>query len=196
MTIRAVAVVAALLAACSAEDGIPEDHGQLEAHVDGDPIAPYHTYHFFVIDPATNEYLYEDELAVDQVVMPVDSRFVTALPAKRPLLVGVYATDANHIVVGAGSVVIALTPKQKTSVQIEVLAHAAGQAGSLDAQLSDAQLPSRVAFAPSPSTNKRAARRSCSAGSPTRPAARRSPTSSQSTSIARSRRCSSSRTAA
>ena len=154
MTIRTVVAVAALVAACSAEDGIPEGHGQLEAHVDGDPIAPYHTYHFFVLDPATNELLYGDELAVDQIVMPVDSRFVTALPANRPLLVGVYATDADSIVVGAGSVVIALAPKQKTSVQIEVLAHAAGQSGSLDAQLSDAQLPSRVAFASSPSTNQ------------------------------------------
>ena len=153
MSIRSAFAVVAALAACTAEDQLPDGYGQLEAHVDGDPIAPYHTYHLYVVDTATTEILYEDSLEVDQVVGPVDSRFTAALPANRPLIVGVVATDANDFEVGGGSVVIQLAPKAKTSIDVQVLAYAAGRSGTLDAKLSDAQLPSRVVFAPQPATN-------------------------------------------
>ena len=147
-------VLPALFAGCAADDSIPDGYGQLEARVDADPVAPYHAYTLYVVEIATGKLVFDDSLAVDEIAMPIDSRFVAALPADRPLIVGVLATDADGVEVGAGSVVIELVPKQKTTIQIAVLAHAAGRAGTLDAQVTDAKLPSREVLAPAPATNK------------------------------------------
>src|SRR5262245_34318430 len=122
-------LVMGVLAGCVADERVPEDYGELDVSLAGESTAPFASYKVSVVDARSGKILLEQKIAIDPIVMPIDSRFSAALPASRPLLVDVTAIDAGGAAVGSGAAVAVLAPQQTTWLSIDVVARPGADPG-------------------------------------------------------------------
>jgi hypothetical protein len=146
-------VLSTLSAGC---DGTPDDHGEVDLAIAGDPDAPYDSYAVEFVDISTGD------LLLDRVVKPIappdsmgssDTRLLAALPSDRALLIDVVALDASDNPVGGGAAVVTLEARKKTPLTINVVAQPTRIPGVLDTHLVDALLPERDYLVPDPAQN-------------------------------------------
>lgn len=145
------AAVVAVMAVSGCTDEAPDETGELGLELIGETGLVASAFRVQVTRAADGQQLLARTIKPNQIVMPIDSRFVAALPAGQLLLVDVVALDDTNTEIGAGAAIVRLAPKQLTQLVIELVAYqTGGSAGILGAVISEAALPDREYLFPDP----------------------------------------------
>jgi hypothetical protein len=143
-----VAIVGSV--ACTDEQ-MSEDEAELALSLAGDS-SEFAEFRVTILDAATGNVVVKRTLDLDTVIGPIMNRLVAVLPADKPLLVDVVATNANNEVIGSGGSLVTLPKLMRTAIHVAVIAHP-GAPGLLDATFSPAHYPTRDYLLVDPPSN-------------------------------------------